>query len=1309
MRDSWWQTALRLRDRRSRRRRTQRGKPSLTLDLLEPRQLLAATPQLIPINLEGDALPSEFVQVANLAFFVAETEEHGRELWKTDGTLAGTVLVKDLLTGPESSDPSGLTELNGQLYFAADDGANGRELWKSDGTAAGTVLVRDIYPGEGYQWPRGDGPYWSDPRWLTNVNGRLFFTADQGETGAELWMTDGTTEGTRLVKDIAPGSTNYGYYDYPNASSPSQLANVNGTLYFAADDGTHGEELWKSDGTEAGTVLVRDIEPGAGYQYYYGDGPYRSSPKQFTEVNGTLFFTAVTREHGEELWKSDGTESGTVMVKDLSPGDFATEYGVYPRSSYPRDLTELNGVLFFTAFNVDDGEELWRSDGTEAGTTMVKDIFPGSGDGTYQAGLTVFQGELYFAAEDNDHGVELWRSDGTDAGTLLVRDISSGVASSVPKYFTVSDGTLYFSAQTSDGTELWASDGTEAGTLQVADLFPGNRSGDPQELFDLDGTLLFSADNGSSGFQLWTLTQEVGIGTVTGTKFEDLNLNGIRDEGEPGIAGLTIYVDANHDGEWTAGEVSTQTDADGRYSFEVPAGNVRLRSTRSSDKIQTTPIVPDEYELTVEADQSYSDLDFGEATLPPPTAIDLVPESDRGTADDDDLTNWNNSSTSTALQFRLTGIATTAEVRLYASDVLIGSTTADSSEILLTTDGTTVIPDGVQSITAIQLFQGVESALSAPLSIRIDTQPPAPIDSVPPLQTQVDEPFLYDVDSAEETAADTFYALADAPDGMAIDQDGVITWTPNSNQLAAYNFQAVLSDSAGNSTTRDMTVSVTTGPANNPPVSASDAYAVDEDDVLTVVLADGVLANDSDPDGTALTATVDSLPAHGELTWQSDGTFMYAPDADFFGSDSFTYLASDGVLSSAPTTVELTVRAVADPPQAVDDTAQAFNDGTVHTFDVLANDSTEPDGPQTLQIVETGPGAIGQVSIRDGVIEYVAQAGFVGTDTFTYTVEDSDGLQDTATVTIDVTDASPNTLTGYVYVDLDGNQTRGVNEPGVPGVEVILTGSTDAGDSIRRTAMTRNDGRYRFEDLPAGTYELTKHQARAVRDGSESTTVAGATTGDNRIGNLELRGGQVLGGNHFGESSVKAEYISVAWFFSSSTSSADVFRSMVVIGEEQAGKDDWASSIEAVDPAIASATNHRPVGNPDEYATGQDQAITVDPASGVLSNDLDPDGESVMAVLVTPPAHGELTLRPNGSFLYTPEDDFTGEDELSYRVSDGLSNSNVTTVKLLVRPPETLIDEAAEGESPSDAPTTEEQATDLALLLEDNWQSEFEF
>ena len=124
------------------------------------------------------------------------------------------------------------------------------------------------------------------------------------------WKTDGTDAGTVLVKDIAPGSDSggegegEGSSEAPRSSAPQNLTNVNGTLFFTADDGAHGYEIWKSDGTEAGTVMVKDIVSGSS-----GSNPY-----QLTDVNGTLFFTANDGVHGFELWMSDGTEAGTVMV-----------------------------------------------------------------------------------------------------------------------------------------------------------------------------------------------------------------------------------------------------------------------------------------------------------------------------------------------------------------------------------------------------------------------------------------------------------------------------------------------------------------------------------------------------------------------------------------------------------------------------------------------------------------------------------------------------------------------------------------------------------------------------------------------------------------------------------------------------------------------------------------------------------------------------------------------------------------------------------------------------------------------------------
>ncbi|GBE72822.1 hypothetical protein myaer87_00490 [Microcystis aeruginosa NIES-87] len=223
--------------------------------------------------------PRYLTAVGNTLFFQAQDGVNGTGLWKSDGTAAGTVLVKDIRPGSFSSSyPSNLTAVGNTLYFAAYDDVNGGGLWKSDGTAAGTVLVKDIRPSSSSSYLRN----------LTAVGNTLFFTADDGVNGYELWKSDGTAAGTVLVKDIFPGSSS-SFTPYSNA-----LMAVGNTLFFTADDGVNGFELWKSDGTAAGTVLVKDINPGSS-----GSIPFFP---QITALGNTLFFTANDGVNGYELW-----------------------------------------------------------------------------------------------------------------------------------------------------------------------------------------------------------------------------------------------------------------------------------------------------------------------------------------------------------------------------------------------------------------------------------------------------------------------------------------------------------------------------------------------------------------------------------------------------------------------------------------------------------------------------------------------------------------------------------------------------------------------------------------------------------------------------------------------------------------------------------------------------------------------------------------------------------------------------------------------------------------------------------------------
>jgi ELWxxDGT repeat protein len=378
-------------------------------------------------------------------------------IWKTSGTTESTMIAQDLFYPINQhnygytpfSYTQNLKNINGTLYFTAGGISSDSELYSLDQESFRHLQLRPSYV-----IIADDGTFinTTDPFGIptpytvtefTNIDTTLYLSLSLGfgNSDYELWKTNSTLDGMELVKEINP--------IYGGSSNPSGFINVNNTLYFTADDGTHGKELWKTDGTEAGTVLVKDINPGLTGAKDYS---YLSELTDMTNINGTLYFIANDGTRGKELWKTDGTEAGTVLVKDINPGSANGEV---------TGLTNVNGTLYFIANDGIHGQELWKSDGTEAGTVMVKDINPGiTGSRNYtnlnnEFSATDIDGVFYFTANDGTHGAELWKSDGTEAGTVMVQDMNPDVNNYGPDNLTEVDGTLYFSTKDDKGAKVW--------------------------------------------------------------------------------------------------------------------------------------------------------------------------------------------------------------------------------------------------------------------------------------------------------------------------------------------------------------------------------------------------------------------------------------------------------------------------------------------------------------------------------------------------------------------------------------------------------------------------------------------------------------------------------------------------------------------------------------------------------------------------------------------------------------------------------------------------------------------------------------
>jgi ELWxxDGT repeat protein len=510
----------------------------------------AGTQLVKVINAGGrSAKINKMTNVNGVIFFEATDGIHGNELWKSNGTPSGTVLVKDITPGPGSAEGYAVEHLshfaavNGRLFFAAvasPDEAN--HLWISDGTTAGTHEVASAAE---------VSLVWIEPG-ITDINGSAYFFANSNSTtepGMSLFKCDGIN--TSLVRDNVGyqlvGSPNFrkinsqfyffgrGYYwrtngttagtvtvkfiGSPGGSNINHITDLGGTLYFMVDG------LWKSNGTAATTMKVVDIAPdnvssitGYNNKLYLavsglgvnGSAPWVSNgtpagtfvlnstarfPRFFAGSGGLMFFTA-DNTYGEELWASDGTTVGTKMIKDINPG---------AGHSFPRELTNVNNTLFFSAYHSSTGYGLWKSNGTSAGTMLVKNLAPGINSNPMENAIS-FQEKLFFQANDDSHGRELWSSNGTAAGTAMVKDIRiNDLIDNDLGPMKATSNFLFFSALNDAGkVSLWKSNGTGTGTVKLLDFqsteFVWMLGASPSQVFFLvryDGYMEFWRSDGT--------------------------------------------------------------------------------------------------------------------------------------------------------------------------------------------------------------------------------------------------------------------------------------------------------------------------------------------------------------------------------------------------------------------------------------------------------------------------------------------------------------------------------------------------------------------------------------------------------------------------------------------------------------------------------------------------------------------------------------------------------------------------------------------------------------------------------------------
>lgn len=452
---------------------------------------------LNPVLATASSNPRAFVALSpTRTLFFATTVSEGAELWRTDGTAAGTALVRDLAPGEASSVTGSMVALNGVAYFAATTPQAGTELWRSDGTAPGTWLVTDFVPG-------ASGNLTAGP---VVVGNRVLYVSATTTGAYQLAATDGVT--TSMLKSFSLG--------------PTMLVSDGARAYFDALDTTFGQrQPWTSDGTVSGTHLIAALITSGSQQLssFTAGGP------------GAYFVLTGGSPNRMQVWTTDGTDAGTQVVKDLTGGTttaitahraegprlyFLARAGPSTTTLWAMDGVDAGRSLGTVAFAppaalppdrlvfTGTDTEPWVTDASDAGTFRLADLSPAGS--TTSSEFASSAGHVWFTANGG-----AWVTDGTSPGTVQL----AGSGLTAPSLYLEGHGALTFFRATGAGVvgvEPWVSDGTAVGTRMLADVAPARSASNPGNLAALGPRVVFSASEPTTGVEVWS-TDGTGAGT----------------------------------------------------------------------------------------------------------------------------------------------------------------------------------------------------------------------------------------------------------------------------------------------------------------------------------------------------------------------------------------------------------------------------------------------------------------------------------------------------------------------------------------------------------------------------------------------------------------------------------------------------------------------------------------------------------------------------------------------------------------------------------------------------------------------------